>query len=113
LGLYTDENDRLDNDKMSALGEYEEWWSGGEGNIKLNFDSLKFEGYVRDDYDWFANLKFDAKRMFQFKGSVNRMFHYLGHEIPFPGVILIIQMVSSLRVVLGFIMMLLLMRVVV
>ncbi len=84
FGIYTDENDRLDNDKMSALGEYEEWWSGGEGNIKLDFDSLKFEGYVRDDYDWFANLKFDAKRMFQFKGSVNRMFHYFGHEIPFP-----------------------------
>jgi len=84
FGIYTDENDRLDNDKMSALGEYEEWWSGGEGNIKLDFDSLKFEGYVRDDYDWFANLGFDAKRMFQFKGSVNRMFHYLGHEIPFP-----------------------------
>jgi len=84
FGIYTDENDRLDNDKMSALGEYEEWWSGGEGNIKLDFDSLKFEGYVRDDYDWFANLGFDAKRMFQFKGSVNRMFHYFGHEIPFP-----------------------------
>ncbi len=79
LGRYAD-----DDDKMSALGEYEEWWSGAEGEVKLDLGSMKFEGYVKDDDDWAARLGLDLKRVFEFEGSVDRMFHYMGHEVPFP-----------------------------
>ncbi len=79
LGRYVD-----DDDSMTEIGEYEERWSGVESEVNFDYKTFKFEGFFKDDDDWGGKFRFDAKRIFQMKGDVNRMFHYMGHEVPFP-----------------------------
>ncbi len=79
MGRYVD-----DNDKMTKIGEYEERWSGAEAEINLNLQDFKFNGFFKDDDDWGAKLNLDIKRLLKIDGEIDRMFHYMGHEIPFP-----------------------------